>query len=180
MLIAQQKRKENIIEYILYMFQVEDTLRACQFNMDMIEDKVISQYQVSEKVKMDIRDWYTNLIVMMHEEGVKESGHISMLRTVISDLESLHQKLINEIKDPGYLEQYGFARQNIRDFEKKLGADPVSEVHTCLTALYALLLLRLQKKKISEETRAAMQTFSNLLARLGVKYKKLENGEMEI
>ena len=44
MLIAQEKRKTNIAEYILYMWQVEDLIRAHQFNMDLIEQNLISQY----------------------------------------------------------------------------------------------------------------------------------------
>jgi len=32
MIAAQQKRKENIVEYILYIYQIEDLIRAFQFN----------------------------------------------------------------------------------------------------------------------------------------------------
>ena len=34
MIIARQKRKENIAEYLLYMWQVEDLIRANKFDMD--------------------------------------------------------------------------------------------------------------------------------------------------
>ena len=37
MIIAQEKRKTNIAEYIIYMFQIEDMLRAMQFNNDQIK-----------------------------------------------------------------------------------------------------------------------------------------------
>lgn len=36
MIIARQKRKENIAEYLLYMWQVEDLIRANKFDMDSI------------------------------------------------------------------------------------------------------------------------------------------------
>jgi predicted unusual protein kinase regulating ubiquinone biosynthesis (AarF/ABC1/UbiB family) len=180
MLIAQQKRKDNIAEYILYMWQVEDTIRACQFNMDLIEKRVISQYTENKAKKQDISDWYANIIVMMHEQGIKKSGHLATLNSLVDKLNKLHRKLLNQKHDPKYLEQYYWALPNIRDFEKRLGRKAVNDVDTCLTAIYALLLLRLQKKEISKETLEAMQTFSNLLAVLAKWYKKIEEGGAEL
>ena len=174
MRIAREKRKQNIIEYILYMYQVEDTIRACNFDMEQLEQRVILQYKVSEKEKQEVRNWYSDIILMMHEEGIKQSGHMSMLNQLIDELQSLHSKLLNEIRDTKYTQQYGFALQNIRELEKKLGDKPESDIQTCLNALYALLLLRLQKKTISQETMEAMQTFSNLLGLLAAWFKKQE------
>ena len=54
MLIEQQKRKENIVEYILYLVQIEDLIRAFQFNIINIEKQLVSQYQVDEKTKQEI------------------------------------------------------------------------------------------------------------------------------
>ncbi len=180
MLIAQQKRKENIAEYILYMWQVEDTIRACKFDINLLEDRIISQFSDSEKVKQEIRDWYANLIVMMHAENIKESGHLALTDALIRDINDLHRKLLEYKKDAKYLEQYSWASPNIREIEKKLGREPVSEIDTCLTALYALLLMRLKKKEITRETHEAMQTFSHLLALLSNWYRKTESGEAEI
>lgn len=117
---------------------------------------------------------------MMHEQGIKESGHLSSLNLLVDELNQLHRKLLNKKHDPKYLEQYYWAVPNIRDFEKRLGRKPVNEVDTCLTAIYALLLLRLQKKDISKETIEAMQTFSNLLAVLAKWYKEIEEGKVKI
>ena len=39
--IAQQKRKENIAEYILYLWQLEDLLRALQFSPEAIYSTLI-------------------------------------------------------------------------------------------------------------------------------------------
>jgi hypothetical protein len=180
MWIAQKKRRENIAEYILYMWQVEDTIRACQFRMDLIEKRVISQFEGSSSRKQEINDWYANIIVMMHEQGIKESGHLASLHSLVDELNELHRKLLNKKHDPKYLELYYWAVPNIRDFEKRLGRKPVNDIDTCLTAIYALLLLRLQKKEISRETMEAMQTFSNLLALLANWYKEIEQGKAGI
>ena len=37
MIIALQKKKENIAEYLIYMWQVEDLLRACQLDESKID-----------------------------------------------------------------------------------------------------------------------------------------------
>lgn len=37
MLIAQKLRKENIAEYLLYMWQVEDIIRANKLEIESIE-----------------------------------------------------------------------------------------------------------------------------------------------
>ncbi len=175
MLIARQKRKENIAEYILYMWQIEDTIRACKFDMDLIEQRIISQFAESEKVKQEMRDWYANLIVMMHEENIKKAGHLQMLVALIDDMNRLHKKLLKDKNDPKYIEQYSWASPNILEIEKKLGREPIHEIDTCLTALYALLLMRLKKKDVTRETLEAMQTFSNLLAILSKQYKNAES-----
>ena len=49
MFVAQQKRKENIAEYILYMYQIEDLIRAFKLDMDLIQHNLISKYKVDEK-----------------------------------------------------------------------------------------------------------------------------------
>jgi flagellin-specific chaperone FliS len=180
MLIAQEKRKENIAEYILYMWQVEDTIRACNFDMDLLEEKIISQFSSNNKIKQEISNWYANLIVMMHEENIKETGHLAMINTIINDLNDLHKQLLVNKKDTKYLEQYFQASPNIHEIEKRLGREPVNEIDTCLTALYALLLMRLKKREITRETLEAMQTFSNLLALLSNWYKKAENGGADV
>ena len=43
MIIAQKKRKENIVEYMLYMWQVEKIIRAKNLDMDKIEKTIISK-----------------------------------------------------------------------------------------------------------------------------------------
>ena len=51
MFIAQEKKKSNIIEYILYMWQIENIISACQFNIDIIKSTVILQMGLTENDK---------------------------------------------------------------------------------------------------------------------------------
>ena len=177
MLIAQEKRKENIIEYLLYMYQVEDTIRACGFNISVIEQRIINQFKVSDRIKTEIKNWYADLIVMMHQEKIKDNGHLKMLETLIDDLNKLHLWLLEKKKihySKNLKNLYLTAVPNIQAFNNKLNKEIRNEIDSCVTGLYALLLLRLQKKKISEGTLDAMQTFSNLLALLAVWYKTID------
>ncbi|MBQ1485634.1 MAG: DUF4924 family protein, partial [Muribaculaceae bacterium] len=51
MIIAKQKRQENIAEYLLYLWQVEDLLRACNLDIDKVEKAVIGRYDVDDKTR---------------------------------------------------------------------------------------------------------------------------------
>ena len=75
MLVAKQKRKENIAEYILYLYQIEDLIRAFQGDINLIQEKLIVRYQTDEKTSAEITDWYNNLVKMMEKEGIEEKGH---------------------------------------------------------------------------------------------------------
>jgi len=180
MLIAQEKRKTNIAEYILYMWQVEDLIRAHQFNIDMIEQNLISQYSQPAKIKNEVRDWYANLMLMMYQEGIREKGHLSILTTLIAELTDLHIRLLNQEEESVYHEIFRKASGNLEEFRRKSGNPTTGDIETSLNALYGLLLLRLKKQSVSRETEIAMASFSRLLAILSSKFLQVERGEREI
>ncbi len=75
MIIAKKQKQENIISYILYMWQIEDTIRAYDFNLDKIKDQWINMYNTDDATKKEIINWYDNLIEMMKLEQIKSSGN---------------------------------------------------------------------------------------------------------
>ena len=180
MIIAQEKRKSNIAEYILYMWQVEDIIRACEFNINLIEKSYVSKFNQSGRLMEEIKDWYVNLILMMHEEGIREKGHLSFLNTLVRDMNDLHLRLLNSREEVRYQSLYTTAVVPLREFKSKLPASNISDIEACLDALYGLLLLRLRKKNINKETEVAMATFSRMLAYLSDKFHKIEQGEAEV
>jgi len=180
MLIAKEKRNKNIAEYLLYMWQVEDLIRAHRFNMDLIEQNLISQYSQPARVINDVRDWYANLMLMMYREGILEKGHLSILNSLLADMQDMHIRLMKDPDERAYKDIYHVALPNIQAFRGKHPDQGMNDVETCLNALYGLLLLRLKKQAISRETEAAMSTFSKLLALLSHKYLEAERGEREI
>ena len=102
MIIAKQKRKENIAEYLLYMWQIEDLIRANNFDMDLIRRTVIAHYDQPDEVKEEIARWYEELIDMMRGEGVMQSGHIQLNKNVIIALTDLHLRLLKSPKEMVY------------------------------------------------------------------------------
>ena len=65
MIIAQKKRKENIAEYLLYMWQVEDLIRAAGVSPEGVDQLLLPRYDVDEEKRAEIRSWYLELIEMM-------------------------------------------------------------------------------------------------------------------
>lgn len=180
MIIAKQKRKENICEYLLYMWQVEDLIRANHFDMDEIRDKVIARYNQPDEVKEEIARWYEELIEMMRSEGVKESGHIQLNKNVIITLTDLHLRLLKSPKEMIYGAAYYKTLPYIVQLRAKSGGNDIPELETCFTAVYGYLMLRMQGKGISAETLDGIKQISSFLALLAEKYRADMNGELEL
>ena len=172
MIIAKQKKEENIAEYILYMWQIEDILRAYKLDIEKIQTNIIDQYQQPEEVKEQMREWYENLIEMMHLEHKEEQGHLQININQVDDLNDLHLELMQNPKEIQYNALFFQTMPFLVEFRSKLKAgEEMNDVHLALHALYAVLLLRLQKKEISEQTLVAVQHISKLVAVLAKKYQ---------
>ena len=90
MIVAKEKRENNIAEYLLYMWQVEDIIRACNYDITIINANIVEQYDVAPETKAEISQWYENLIDMMRNEGKLEKGHLQININVIIKLNDLH------------------------------------------------------------------------------------------
>ncbi len=179
MIIAKQKKQENPAEYVLYMWQIEDMIRACQFDMSIINENLIRGYEVNDTQKKEIYDWYEGLIQQMHDEKIRQQGHLQFLINQVNDLQEFHMYLMSDGKETSYHEFFRIALPNIELFKEKSKEPQSHEVQTCLNALYSLLMLRLQKKEISKDTENAMNSFSNLMGLLSKKYIEFHKGELE-
>ncbi len=180
MIIAQEKRKTNIAEFILYMWQVEDLIRSSMFNFSHIDKIVISKFSLPDETLNEIRTWYTNLITLMIDENIQERGHMSFLTNLIRELNDLHLRLLHSADEKKYQQIYQKASENIKSFKQKSPETYYSEIEVCLTGLYGYLMLRLQQSQISAETKTAMTSFSNLLAALSTRFREIEEGLKEL
>lgn len=179
MIIARKKKKENIAEYIIYMWQLEDLVRAYDFDLEKIYNEIVEKYQESDSVKLEIKDWYRSLIDAMINEGLKEKGHLMQLQYLIQDLSDLNIKLLQDASQTRYNELFNEAIPNIAEIVKKSNGVIRNEIDACFVGLYGLFMMRLKKQEISESTIEACKTFSNLLAFLSKEYSKFEKGELE-
>ena len=178
MIIAQQKRHENMAEYLLYLWQVEDIIRACKFDMDTIEQRVISRYDVDDAKRAEIRDWYESLVLMMKHEHVERGGHLQICKNVLIRLNDLHHQLLASDKYPEYGADYYRTLPLIVELRaREHKQEPTGELETCFNALYGVLLLRLQGKEISHDTQVAIAQISHFLGLLSAFYKKDEDEE---
>lgn len=172
MIIAIQKKKENIVEYIIYMMQIQDIIRACNFDIGIIENTLIDKYAVPDKEKTKIKEWYSDLMISMIKENIKSHGNLSFINNLIKELNDLHLKLLKNKNDLQYNDTYKWAEKNIIEYKEKSKIKTDNEVEICINALYSLILLRLKNSEITVETQTAMQTFSNLMALLAAHYHK--------
>ena len=146
MIIAKQKKEENVAEYILYMWQIEDIIRGYQLDIDLIQKNIIDQYQQPEEVKKEIREWYDNLIAMMHLEHKEQSGHLQININQVDDLNDLHNELMQNPKEMQYNAQFFKVLPFLIEFRNKLQAgEEMNDVHLALHALYAILLFPIFK-----------------------------------
>jgi hypothetical protein len=178
MLIAQEKKKTNIAEYILYMWQIEDIIRSHHFDLTQITDSVISKFNAPAEVQYDMKLWYQNLIEQMMKEGISDKGHLRSTMKHLEELNNLHNSLLTTMQDAKYQESYLAAKDNLNNFMLKAGGESMNEIHTCLIGLYGFLLLKLKGVEISSATKEAMSSFSTLLAVLVDRYNKLQKGEL--
>ena len=179
MLIARELRKTNIAEYILYMWQVEDLLRACAFNVELIEAKLVSRFNADETTAREIAAWYNNLSVVMEKEQIREKGHLQVIANLVNDLNEFHLKLIETQTDGAYLQLYRLNQDAIRELIQKSGGSVQNEVEACLNALYGVLLMKLKEVEISELTRNTVEGFARMIGHLSARYIQFENDDFE-
>ncbi len=171
MIISQQLRKTNIAEYVLYMWQVEDIIRAYQCDLSAIKREYISRFDLTDEQRDEMVDWYGNLIRMIREEGLTAGGHIQINKIVVQQMNELHAQLLSSPKFPFYNAEYYKVLPFIVELRNK-GSKDISEIETCLNALYGVMMLRLQHKEVSKSTENAVKEITTFLGMLSDYYKK--------
>ena len=172
MYISQELRKSNIAEYLLYMWQIEDTIRAFDCSLSRIRHEYIDRFDYTDEQKEDVADWFGHLIRMMNEEGCRERGHLQINRVTLQQLVDLHVQLLDSSKCPFYQAEYYKVLPYIVELRNKGAHREENEIETCLNSLYGVMMLRLQKKEISPDTQHAVKEITTLIGMLSDYYKK--------
>lgn len=169
-------KKENIVAYILYMWQVEDLIRACQCDKEKVEELLLSKYTTQDYDKEDLRQWYFERIDMMLSEGVQEKGHLQINRIAVMELETLHNTLLKSENEYIYTSLH---YQILPAIIQLKGLTPsennISEIELCLNAIYGYTTMKMKGTEISAETQKSIQQISNFLSMLSLKYKEYKD-----
>ena len=144
-----KSKKDNIAEYILYLWQIEDYLRA------------FPQNATATPELMEISD-------MMHSEGIIDGGHLQLAKNALSELEDLHDELLDT--EAPYRAVMIHLQPQLNLLKAKTDRPTMSDVEACLTLLYQIMLLRLKQQPISEATEVTVKDATQLLRFLSKTY----------
>ena len=180
MFIAHKLKRENICEYLLYMWQIEDLIRACNLDIESINQRIISAFPVKEETeRKSLYEWYESLIEMMRMENVQTSGHIQLNKNTIIDLNDFHDLIIKSGQAPAYNAKFFHVLPLINQLRTK-GKDGISDIELCFNFMYGIMTLRLKKAAISAETEQTQTEISKFLVLLAKNYNLYKNGELDL
>ena len=160
---ASDKRESHIVEYLLFVWQMEDLVRAADFDAGVIR----SLFKGEDGPDLE---WLLQLSNDMSSEDLKKSGHVAHANETLTELALLHDLLTGPMEDQDYVKAFERAKPFLLELqEKKQGNSGMQHpTEQMLTALYGWLVLRMKKETISVETEAAMvaiRQMANTLAR---------------
>ena len=180
MYISQELRKRNIAEYLLYMWQVEDIIRAYGCSLARIRREYIDRFDYTDEQKEEMADWYGNLVRMMNSEGCRENGHLQINKIVIQQLSELSAELLASSNFPFYNSEYYKVLPFIVGLRKRGADKEENEIETCFNALYGVMMLRLQNKPVSPDTEHAIKEITTFIGMLNDYYMKDKQGELKL
>lgn len=178
--IARELKKKNIAEYLIFMWQIEDLIRAQNFDIQNIEKHLIQPQNLKQEDKELEIEWFQELIDMMYAEGIKDIGHLQINQNIIINLNDLHLQLISCTKYPFYNAAYYKVLPFIVELRSKHENEAISEIEICFNALYGVMLLRLQQKEVSTDTEKAVKAIADFIAILANHYEKDKAGELKL
>jgi hypothetical protein len=177
--IAAQKKRENIAEYLLFLWQMEDLLRGVDLDADRLAHTVLDAVE-DEALRTQSLEWLRNLARRMRSERLEVSGHLSETYDILAELQLLENTLLTVLGDEAFRRVHAAAKPVIDEFRRRSDKVPRSNIESALTATYGFMLLRLSGKAISEETTTAVRTLTGYLARLAASYRELQNGTLPL
>lgn len=179
--IAQQKRKENIAEYILYLWQLEDLLRALQFSPEAIYSTLVKPRKLDSQNEQMLLAWYMDIANLLVQEGKEKSGHLDHTLHLIHDLHDLHLRLMQQQElGEDYRNRYVMLAQHMPALRARLGKESeMSDTELCFRALYAAMLYRIKGEGV-EAVADTIEVISPVIASLTNYFHKVEKGEIDL
>ena len=153
-----KSKKENIAEYILWLWQMEDYLRAFPEQAEATQEL----HELNE---------------MMHREGIMEGGHLQLAQNALAELEDLNDQLLDE--EATYRAAIIRLQPRLNLLKAKTDRPTMSDIEACFVLLYQIMMLRLQKREISPETADVQQRATQLLQYLSKTYIQIQNNNVQ-
>lgn len=175
--IAEKLKDSNIAEYLIYMWQIEDLLRANNLDIERIK-AIFPENTPSNELAVELK-WYEELIDMMRAEGITSTGHLQLSNNVIINFLELHKQLMESSKFPFYSGAYYKALPFIVELRSKCSDEAHNEIETCFDGLYGVMLLKLQRKEVSKETNEAVSIIASFISMLANYYHKNKTGDLK-
>ncbi len=170
MYIARRLRQSHVTAYVLYMYQVEDVIRAYGLEIERICNQYLPRFNYTQDQLAEVEEWYANLISMMREENIQEKGHLQVVRNTVLLLADRHQELLQDPKQSFYNTAYFKALPCIVDLRAHGASREVHEIENCLDAIYGVTLLKMKGQEVSEATENAIKPIVHLLEMLSKEY----------
>ena len=179
--IAQAKRKENIAEYILYLWQLEDLLRAMQFSPEAIYSQLVAPRKIYESIKHEFLIWYMDIVNLLRKENKEESGHLEHTLHLIGDMHNLHLQLMQHPIGAHYRKTFAALEPQLPMLRGLVKKEDICDTELCFRALYAVMLYRIKgETKHAEAIKDTMELVSPVIAELAAMYGKVERGEVDL
>ena len=177
MQIAKKKQQENIAEYILYLFQIEDIIRSFKFNLDDLMDVFVLPNLPDRSFEGQYRKWYGEIINEMKGAKLDKKGHIDRVMEVFRELVFLHNTLHTMDKESKYKTLCETASVYIPEYRAKSDMKENHDIEVILHAMYMKLQLRIRGKEITAETEEAFDAMRMQIAFLVREYHKMKSGD---
>lgn len=179
--IARAKRKENIAEYILYLWQLEDLLRALQFSPEAIFTQLIApRKDLTEEQKPAFLMWYLDIATLLRQEGKEEKGHLEHTLHLIADLHNLHLQLLKLPAGAHYRQTLSRLEPELPRLRAVAGNPGMSDTELCFRALYAAMLYRIKGEGEKSAVADTVEFISPVIGELAALYGKVERGEIDL
>jgi flagellin-specific chaperone FliS len=177
--IARQKRDENIAEYILYIWQLEDLLRALKFDPRAVYNTLVAPREATDEWRRAATEWYMEIADLLTREGKAEGGHLDHTLHLVGEMNDLHLMLMEQPAGRKYRELFARLAPSLPGLRATLGRDDVSDIELAFRALYAAMLYKIKgvHAEVSDEVVALVSPVIALLADI---YHKVERGELDI
>ena len=179
--IAKTKRRENIAEYILYLWQLEDLLRALQFSPEAIHSTLIApRKDIAEEQKPIFLMWYLDIATLLRQEGKEEKGHLEHTLHLIQELHDLHLQLTKLPVGAHYRATYARLEPELPRLRELVGNPGMSDTELCFRALYAAMLYRIKGEGGKAAVADTLEFVSPAIAELAAMHGKVERGEIDL